>query len=166
VANKALQLVSDLSMLSAQANLVLMKAYVRNNPLPLCAPPHPPARRYFKLKQHTPSGKCYNAAKRACDWAVGDMHPFWVELVASLADLFYEEKDYESAALYLEKALSSGKKSLGIRHSLVAMLQSKTGILFANRGDSKKATVLLQTALEYFEKFSEIDDMVASAASM
>jgi tetratricopeptide (TPR) repeat protein len=147
VANKARSLTPELSMIAARSSLILMKGY-------------------FKMKQHQASGKCFSAAKQACEWSVGEMHPFRIELDCALADLFYEEQDYEMAASYLDKSLKSGKMSLGNKHSLVAMLQSKTGILLANRGDSKNATVLLQTALEYFEKFGDVDDMVASAANM
>ncbi len=146
-ATNALKLVQGNSMLSAKLNLIMMRCY-------------------FKLGQHTPSGKCFNAARKSAEWSVGATHPFMVELLSSLADLFYENSDFESSTLYLDKALKAATKSLGSRHGLVARLQSKAGVLLANRGDVKNSTAMLQTALEHFEKFSGDDDMVLSAGTM
>ncbi|GMH80892.1 hypothetical protein TrST_g10829 [Triparma strigata] len=147
VANKVLSLVPASSMLAAEANSVLMKAY-------------------FKLKEHDASAKAFTSAKKASTWAVGNSHPFLLGVLSSLADLFYEEKDYESATMYCQKALTQAKKVLGSKHSVVAHLSSKIGILLATRGDAKTAIVTLRGAIDLFEKYAGNEDMSLNQAAM
>ncbi|GMH87462.1 hypothetical protein TL16_g10864 [Triparma laevis f. inornata] len=147
VANKVLSAVPASSMLAAEANSVLMKSF-------------------FKLRGHDASAKAFNLAKKSSTWAVGNSHPFLLEILSSLADLFYEEKDYESATMYCQRALAQAKKVLGSKHSVVAHLSSKIGILLATRGDAKTAIVTLKGAIDLFEKYAGNEDMSLNQAAM
>jgi len=147
VAKKSLLLVPVYSMLSAQANMVLMKAY-------------------FRQGLDNESGNAFNKAQSASKWSAGPSHPFYLELLTSLADLFYQRKHFEDATHYLELALTEAKKVLGSKHSVVAMLHSKQGILLATRGDSKNAVVNLKTAIDLFEKYMGNEDLTLNQAAM
>lgn len=147
VSKKTLETTLSHSMGAAKSHMIAMMAH-------------------FKLKQHSQSSKCFQKSKHCCLWCSGPGHPFFLGLYSCLADLFYEEKDYESAALYIQLALKDAKKVLGSKHSLVALLYSKVGILLANRGDAKNATVSLKNALELFERYQNNAEMSLNSATM
>ena len=144
---KILQIVHNHSTIAAEAHMTTMKAH-------------------FKLKHTKQSGDAFQRAKEACTWSLGPAHPFIIKLLSALADLFYEEADFESAVAFLEQSLKEAKRILGSRHNLVAVLHSKIGILLANRGDSRRATAVLTSALQHFEKYPGSSGMTLNAANM
>ena len=133
VAKKALSLTPKFSIENSRTYLIMMKAY-------------------FKLKDHTESGKCFTKAKKCREWIWGKNHPCVIELTVNLADLFYEDEDLESAAMYVNSALLKSEINLGLKHNLCSELSFKYGILLACRGSTKDSMRLLKRAVLHYSK--------------
>jgi tetratricopeptide (TPR) repeat protein len=106
---------------------------------------------HYRLGEREAAMLDFEAARQIFTSTLGQHHPVVCQLMALLADLYFEEESYAPATITLRQAEEFVKKTLGNSHVLCALYSYKLGCSLALMGETTEAIAAMQRSLGIYE---------------